>query len=601
MKRTLLAALIVISMLFSLIACSAKNSDPDVSISKDGYITVDGEKTNYKAQTKDTISVSDDGYVVVNGVKTGYLVSNEANVTVDNDGYIVVNGKKTDYLVDKEAVVTVDSDGYIVVDGKKTDYLVDKEAVVTVDSDGYIVVDGKRTEYKTATKKDETVLVEYDGSPVTITFYHTMGQRLQNVLQKSIEDFNKLYPNITVEAISLGSYAALNDQISYELSAGMAPNIAYCVPEHVVGYIDAQSVLPLDAFINSTLKITRADGSTEIMGLTKAQQYDFVQSYWDAGKVFDEAGTMYTLPMAKSTNVLFYNKTFFETFDDGQGPLEVPTTWEEMEAVCRRIQAKYPYSIPLGYDSESDWFITRLAQAGAGYTSLDAENHYLFNNITAVDILEEANEWYYDGLVKTKLTNDDSYLSNLFTLESNDAYKKCFMVIGSTGGASYQTPPKADDAPLFEVGIAGIPQENASDPKTLSQGPSLCLFNDSNPHEVAASWLLMKFLTTDVKYQSRFSINSGYAPVINSVKADPTYVSWLEAANGYDNLQALCVKATISQENAIFTPPAFKGSATAYFEVMDIMYNIMIYYGSDVRQKAGEELAKALANCKKEN
>ena len=50
-------------------------------------------------------------------------------ITVDNDGYLVVNGVKTEYKVDdsktpeiKEDVITVDKDGYVVVNGVKTEY-----------------------------------------------------------------------------------------------------------------------------------------------------------------------------------------------------------------------------------------------------------------------------------------------------------------------------------------------------------------------------------------------------------------------------------------------------------------------------------------------
>lgn len=443
----------------------------------------------------------------------------------------------------------------------------------------------------------------YDGSAVTITFYHTMGQNLQNVLNTALEDFKALYPNITVEHQSLGDYDGLRNQINTELGGGKQPNIAYCYPDHVAIYNDLQGVLPLDAFINSTLTVTKADGTTEIMGLTAEQQADFVKAYWEEGKVFDSFGTMYTLPMAKSTEALFYNKTFFDTFEqkynDGKGPLKVPTTWAEMEETCRRIKAVLPNSIPLGYDSESNWFITRLAQMGAEYTSIDPNNHYTFVNTTAVDILEEANEWYKDGLVKTQKTNDGSYTSTLFTIASETEADKAFMVIGSTGGASYQTPPKDDDISLFEVGITGIPQANAAAPKTISQGPSLCLFKDTNPQEVAASWLLIKFLTTNVKFQSSFSFNSGYAPVIGAAKENEVYKSWLAAANGFDNLQALCVKTTVSQEHAYFTSPAFNGSSKARTEAETMMYNIMTYAGTSVREKAGDELAKALANCKK--
>ena len=440
-------------------------------------------------------------------------------------------------------------------------------------------------------------VIPYDGSKVTITFYSNMGAALRNVFESALKDFNKLYPNITVEHQSLGSYDTLRDTINTALAGGKQPNVAYCYPDHVAVYNALAGVLTLDDYIACTATVTHADGTTEIMGLTAEQQADFVKTYWDEGKALD-GKTMYTLPMAKSTEALFYNKTFFDNFDDGKGPLKVPTTWEEMEETCRRIKAKYPDSIPLGYDSESNWFITRLAQEGAGYTDYDPSNHYLFNNFTSVAILEEANEWYKAGLVKTEKTNG-TYTSDLFTLPSNNDKDKCFMVIGSTGGASYQTPPTADDQPLFEVGIASIPQVNSANPKVISQGPSLCLFKDSNPQEVAASWLLIKFLTTNVNFQCKFSIQSGYAPVINSAKEDVVYKMWLSAANGYNNLQALCVQATIAQENAYFTSPAFNGSSKARSEAEKMMTDIMVYAGSDVREKAGSLLAAALAACKK--
>ena len=40
----------------------------------------------------------------------------------------------------------------------------------------------------------------------------------------------------------------------------------------------------------------------------------------------------YSLPFNKSTEVLYYNKTFFE-----ENNLTVPTTWDEMEEVSNKI------------------------------------------------------------------------------------------------------------------------------------------------------------------------------------------------------------------------------------------------------------------------
>ena len=47
--------------------------------------------------------------------------------------------------------------------------------------------------------KDLTEIPEggYDGSAVTIRFYHTMGSNLSTVLDKYIVEFNKIYPITT--------------------------------------------------------------------------------------------------------------------------------------------------------------------------------------------------------------------------------------------------------------------------------------------------------------------------------------------------------------------------------------------------------------------
>ena len=194
--------------------------------------------------------------------------------------------------------------------------------------------------------------VGYDGSEVTITFYHTMGQNLRDVLDAYIVEFNKLYPNIHINSSQVGNYDDVRDQISTEITVGNQPNIAYCYPDHVALYNLAGAVTVLDNLINSEIEVTRADGTTEILGLTAEQQADFIQGYYNEGKSFGD-GLMYTLPLSKSTEVLYYNKTFFEANN-----LTVPTTWDELEAVCAEIKKIDPKSIPLGYDSEANWFIT---------------------------------------------------------------------------------------------------------------------------------------------------------------------------------------------------------------------------------------------------
>ena len=76
----------------------------------------------------------------------------------------------------------------------------------------------------------------YDGSEVTINFYHTMGANLREVLDRYIVEFNKLYPNIHINHQQVGGYDDVRDQIKTEITVGNQPNIAYCYPDHVALY-----------------------------------------------------------------------------------------------------------------------------------------------------------------------------------------------------------------------------------------------------------------------------------------------------------------------------------------------------------------------------
>ena len=416
--------------------------------------------------------------------------------------------------------------------------------------------------------------VGYDGSEVTITFYHTMSAtKLQPTLDLYIEEFNKLFPNIHVEHTSLGGYDDVRDQIKIQLAADNQPNIAYCYPDHVALYNVAKAVVPLDNFIDSTIPVVDALGNETVLGFTAEQKADFIQGYYEEGASFDEAGTMYTLPLSKSTEALYYNKTFFEA-----NGLEVPKTWEEMEAVCAKIKQIDPDSIPLGYDSEANWFITMCEQYGSEYTSLDEDDHFLFDNETNRGFVKMFREWFQKGYVTTE-TIYGSYTSGLFTATEG---QRCYMVIGSTGGASYQQPPVVDGNPLFETVMTTPPQVNPDAPKVISQGPSLCIFKDDNPQEVVASWLFVKFLTTNVDFQAEFSMKSGYAPVIKSVQDNEVYRAWLDAANGFNNLTAMSVALALSQEKAYYVSPAFNGSSEARDQVGTLMSDILVNTESDI-------------------
>ena len=397
---------------------------------------------------------------------------------------------------------------------------------------------------------------------VSITFTHTMGAKLQGVLDTYIEEFNKIYPNIEITHQSAGGWSDINGQINTEIAGGNQPNIAYCYPDHVAMYNIAKSVVTLDNLIASEQVVP---GTNEVLGLTAEQKDDFIKSYYDEGIVYGD-DLMYTMPLNKSTEVLYYDKTFFE-----KNGLKVPTTWDELWDTCDKILKIDPNCYPLGYDAEDNWFITLCEQMKTGFTSAENGGEYLFNNDANKAFVKELREYYQKGYFTTQELYG-SYTSNLF-VETTDT--RCYMCVGSSGGASYQMSNNdtTDGSFAFEVGVAPIPQYDANNRKTISQGPSLCILKGSKTtdQQVLASWLFVKFLCTNVDFQAEFSMASGYMPVLKSVTENEAYAAWLAKGNGYEYLVAKCVQVGIDGRDDYFVSPAFNGSSKAREEVGALM------------------------------
>ena len=421
---------------------------------------------------------------------------------------------------------------------------------------------------------DPNAVAAYNGSAVTISFYHTMGATLRSVLDRWIPIFNDMYPNITVKHNSYGAYQDLRDQITTELQAGKSPSLAYCYPDHVALYQKSKKVVSLDDYISSTATVTKKDGTTEQMGFTQAELNEFVRAYFEEGRAYGD-GKLYSLPYEKSTEVLYYNKTFFDEHN-----LKVPTTWDEMEEVMQQIVEIDPNCIPLGYDSEGNWFITMCQQLNTPYTTATEGNKFVFDVSTNQAFVGRLREWYQRHWVTTEEIFG-SYTSDLFT-ETDPDEVKSYMTIGSSAGASYQCPDPitAEDGSQsypFEVGVAMPPQLNPESPKVISQGPSICMFQKDNKQEMAASWLFMKFLTTNLGLQAEYSMSSGYAPIIKNLDQKlPKYADDLAAADGNENLQATCVKQCFAQEAGLFVSPAFFGSSAARDEVGTLIQNCFV-------------------------
>ena len=465
------------------------------------------------------------------------------------------------------------------------------------------------------------------GDDLTVVFYHTMGQNLTAVLDKYIAEFNKIYPNIEIVHSQEGSYDDVRDKTSQELMVGEGPTMAYCYPDHVALYNIGRQVVDLYDYMNSTEVIEAGSdfgNETEMkVGFTAEETANFIDGYLAEGTQFVNSDEMLTLPFSKSTEVLYYNETFFT-----KNGLKVPTHWwcddscesgcdTSMEYVCARIKEIDPTSIPLGYDSESNWFITMCEQLGTDYTSLVPQTnpldsskvtYYTFYNEENVEFLARLNTWYQKKWVTTQELYG-SYTSGLFT--TIDANKpKSYMSIGSSAGATHQRPKEVSGKYPFNVGISVIPQADQENRKVISQGPSVCMLKTGNETQLMATWLFIKYLTTSVEFQCEFSMASGYMPVLENVndeelaktnKVVDKYIKFIAGADGGENIAALSAKVALSQSDAYYVSPAFVGSSTARDQVGILIQKVLGLTGDNIRTQIESALKTALQTCESTN
>ena len=427
----------------------------------------------------------------------------------------------------------------------------------------------------------------YDGREVEITFANTTGQTLANVVDKALVRFNEIYPNIHVTVDNTQKkWDDFSKNIATKITTNKHPDVAFCYADHVSLYNQSKAVLALDDFLPggayATMEVAHADGTKEPLGLTEEQKNDYFAEYYKEGSIYGD-GKTYTLPFAKSTEVLFYNKTFFDAHN-----LTVPTTWDEMEEVCADIlEIDSKCTSALGYDSESNMFITMCEQLNSPYTSIEGE-HFQFDNQKNREFVQRIKGWYDKRYIRTEGTTG-KYSSNYFTDQL------MYMSIGSTGGSSYQSPTGTDGDAPFEVGVAPIPQWNTENPKTILQGPSICIFK-KDPYKVLASWLLVKFLTSEVQFQAQYSMASGYAPVNQSTFNSTQYQNFLQGASG-DATGLTAQTAKICKEMAdkpgsFYVSPAFMGSSKAREAVGTLLKTVLL--GTSI-EKA---FADAIQECK---
>lgn len=428
-----------------------------------------------------------------------------------------------------------------------------------------------------------------------------------------IKAFAELEPNVHVtNTKESASYQGVIDKVIQGFPANNYPDIVVGYPDAVVQMMDTKGkVVQLDPYVNDPN-----------YGWSEEDLDDIIGTYLEEGRTYPREG-MFSMPFAKSTEAMFYNKDVLIGLDLSTVNAKIGTitadyiedlTWEELfDELCPAIVA-YNDTLPdnekilkdhatyskavFGYDSDDNFFITVAAQYGYGYTSIDeyGEGSLDFDNPEMKAILKKFNKAKNDGYLITKGTsNGGNYTNYSFT-------NGCALfTVGSTGGMKYQV---CND---FETAVAPIPHAKGRARKVINQGPSLCLLNHDDPDRVLAAWLFTKFMTNEENSLS-WSLNTGYLPIRYSVVESGDYQEAIaegKEASVYslEHLQAMASEYVGNNEyvgDALFASPVFKGSSEARTEVGALVTKILNLSEAECTDKAIDDaFALAIANAKK--
>lgn len=382
------------------------------------------------------------------------------------------------------------------------------------------------------------------------------------IYNKAIEDFEKIYPNITVNMRLYTDYGKIYNDVITNISTQTTPNVCITYPDHIATYMTGSNVVvPLDELFDD-----------ENFGLNgKMIKYDapekseIIPEFLEECKIGD---SHYAIPYMRSTEALYINKTYVEKMG-----YEIPdnVTWDFIWEVSEKALEKdandnytvngQKIMIPFIYKSTDNMMISMLRQLNADYS--DEQGSILLFNDTTRELLKEISSHGKTGAFSTFKIS--SYPGNFLNAG------QCLFAIDSTAGATWMGSKapnldiSEDKVVDFETIIRPIPQFDTANPQMMSQGPSICIFNKADSGEVLASWIFAQFMLTN-EVQTSYAMTEGYVPVTSKAQESPEYTDYL-SREGEDDEEHYDIKIQASRllmdntENT-FVTPVFNGSAS---------------------------------------
>lgn len=337
---------------------------------------------------------------------------------------------------------------------------------------------------------------EKHDAPVTVSLWHVYGAQTDSPLNDLIDEFNAtvgVEENIRVEVTSVTNNKTIHEGI---LAAAFDDPGAPELPDMFVSYPKTVLAMPDDG----VLVDYRDYFSEEELG-------EFFPSFLEEGTVDDR---LVVMPVAKSTEILYVNKTAFDRFSAATGArLSDLETWEGLFALAEKY-VQWTDSLTPDIPGDGKVFFVHdfhFNYFQVGVESL-GENFFSADTLAFGDAFDTVWEPYARATLSGGVWLESGYATE--PLRTGDS----IVSVASSASVLYfsDTVTYADNT-SEQIDVLTLPCPAFENGKKLvmQRGAGICTVK-TTPEREAACITFLKWLT-DAKRNVEFVTSLGYMPV----------------------------------------------------------------------------------------
>lgn len=387
--------------------------------------------------------------------------------------------------------------------------------------------------------------------PVNLTVWTYYNGEQLDAFNALVDSFNESVgkeKNIVVESSSQGS---VNDLEANVMDAA----------EEKVGAADMPNIF--SAYADTAYKLDQAGQVVDLSDyLTDEEKSEYIDAYLKEGD-FSGDGSIKIFPVAKSTELLFLNKTDWDKFAEATGADE--SDLETVEGLVETAEKYYNWTDEqteepddgmalFGRDAMANYMFVGARQLGGNFFEVkDGKMTLNFDK----EIVRKLWDNYYVPYVKGYFAASGRFRSDDIKTGNILAY------VGSTSSATFfPTQVMTSDAESHDIELEVLtsPEFEGGKKVAVQQGAGMVVTKSSD-EEIKASVEFLKYIT-EPDNNTSFSIGSGYLPVTKKAN-DMVEIrkSGTDLSKSMDEVLTKAVETV--NNNELYTTPAFESGQDA--------------------------------------